>query len=152
MCLGTHKQQAIHRSEEGCLCMCAVYVHVHTGASPRIFEWGGGGTNRRHCSHLPSKYSKNRKNTGFGPLHSRIWWVRRPDFKSGGCEYPPSPRWRRPRIHSYMHACMHITYISIFSRERMNRLCKDYLCYLEPTSIHKSGFNKLFTNKDSSAW
>ena len=58
------------------------------GASPRIFEWGGG----RIVGSVTQNSVKIGKDTRFGPLHSRIWWVRPPpDFKSGGYEYSPPP-------------------------------------------------------------
>ena len=58
-----------------------------------------GGSNRRQGGQPTPKYPKNRKNTGFWPLHSRIWGGRPARFskvRGSGPPRPPPPRRRRP--------------------------------------------------------
>ena len=57
----------------------------------RIFEWGGGPIVGRVVN-LPQNTLKIGKNTGFWPLHSRIWGVEIHGFqKCGGPDPPPPP-------------------------------------------------------------
>ena len=65
-------------------------------ATDFLVGWGGGGgPNRRRGGQPTPKYPKNRKNTGFWPLHSRIWGSTHPVFKSAGVRTPdPLPRER----------------------------------------------------------
>ena len=52
--------------------------------------------NRRQGGQPTPKYPKYRKNTGFWPLHSRIWGVDHPGFQKCGVQDPLTPRRRRP--------------------------------------------------------
>ena len=59
-----------------------------TGASPQIFEWG---VESSEGGQPTPKYPKIGKNTGFWPLHPRIWGVHRPGFQKCGGQDPPPP-------------------------------------------------------------
>ena len=73
-----------------------------TGASPRIFEVGDRIVGR--VANLPQNTLKIGKNTGFWPLHSRIWGgVERPNFEKCGGQDPPTPRRRRPCLLTFDH-------------------------------------------------
>ena len=70
------------------------------GASPRIFEWEGGRIGGS-VANLPQNTLKIEKDTGFGPLHFRIWRGRSLlTFNCGGrvpsVPSAPPPRFRRP--------------------------------------------------------
>ena len=75
------------------------------GASPRIFEWGGGRIVGR-VANLPQNTLKIGKNTGFSPLHSRIWGggVERPGLQNcGGQDPSPDPPVGDAPVHQ--HVC-----------------------------------------------
>ena len=85
---GIHNPSSIMLEHRTTLCMNGSRT---SGASPRIFEWG----DESSAVWPPTTQNtlKIGKDTGFGQLHSRIWWVRPTGFLqcSGGYEYTPSP-------------------------------------------------------------
>ena len=74
------------------------------GRSHGFLSGGGGGRIVGSVANLPPKYPENRKKTGLGPLHARIWRGRPLlTFSLLGDASPPSPRCRCPWIWADTH-------------------------------------------------
>ena len=75
-----------------------------------------GGKNYRQCGHLTPKYHKKRKDSGFGSLHSQIWWIHPRRISKVVGTSTPSP----PPVATPLHAVRAAWEVS--QRSHMNQL------------------------------